>query len=105
MVAQPRWNYRLSKLQALQERVRYYRSILTARAGMQEGRKKAQQPRGRKRGFSRMCKRADDCLRVCGGAAVQQRTCEKGIGSDRGFILTKMTIDETHGLACRDTAA
>jgi len=92
------------ELQALQERVRYYCSILTARAGRQEGRRRSSLAAVSEASLA--CASVQMIACVCAAAPqLQQRTCEKGIGSDRGFELTNMTIDETHGLACRDTAA
>jgi len=92
------------ELQALQERVRYYCSILTARAGRQEGRRRSSLAAVSEASLA--CASVQMIACVCAAAPqLQQRTCEKGISSDRGLELTNMTIDETHGLACRDTAA
>ena len=53
-----------------------------------------------------MCKRADDCLRACVRRRRSAHASERDFGLDRGRFneLANMTIDETHGLACRDTA-
>lgn len=92
------------ELQALQERVRYYCSISTARAGRQEGRRRSSLAAVSEASLA--CASVQMIACVCAAAPQQQlqRTCEKGIGSDRGLEPTNMTIDETHGLACRDTA-
>lgn len=91
------------ELQALQERVRYYCSILTARAGRQEGRGRSSLAAVSEASLA--CASVQMIACVCAAAPQQlQRTCEKGIGSDHGFEPTNTTIDETHGLACRDTA-